>query len=312
MATSNSKNYSITAATIIDSAHRKIGVFDAGEPTGGDEVSTAMIALNVMSKSWMTQDVDIFIRKQSTLFLQPDQQSYNLSTDEITNTITAETTLSAAEASGQTVLSITSTTGMTTGDRCGVKMDDNTIHWSTITVDSATQGTIATATDADAASGNKVYTYTTKSDRPQKLLFAFRRDINDFDTEVEIIGENDYAAQSNKGSDGPPVECWYNPRGNQATGELKVWPVNGGKNWDKLILINQVLPDDFDVTTNSPDFPIEWSQALIYGLADDLMMEFGELTDRQMDRIERKARNHLLDAIDYSQENASVVFTLGR
>jgi hypothetical protein len=310
MAVSGSKNYSITGTTVIEAALRKIGVYDAADSVAGEDVTTALISLNLMVKEWVADGADIFLRTESTLFLQPDTSSYALTTAEITDSY-VETTLSAAEASGQTVISVTSSTGMTAADRIGIKMDDNTIHWAVISsVNSATQVTIGTATDDDAASGNKVYAYTTKSDRPQKLLYAFRRDINAFDTEVAIIGENEYRRQSNKSSDGPPVEVWYNPRGNQSTGLLHVWPVDGGKNWDKLVLIAQHLPDDFDVAGNTPDFPIEWGNALVWNLAAELASEYGA-TEREQVRLWTIAQNKLDKMLDYDQENASVRFALG-
>jgi len=311
MAVSGSKNYGITRATIIETALRKIGVYDAGETVDGDDTTTANISLNLMVKEWVADGADIFLRTESTLFLQPDTQSYNLSTDHITDSY-VETTLSAAEASGQTVISVTSSTGMTAADNIGIKIDDNTIHWTTIvTVDSATQVTITTATDGAAASGNKVYAYTTKSDRPQKLLFAFRRDINDFDTEISIIGENEYRMQSNKTSDGPPVEVWYNPQGNQATGKLHVWPDNGGKNWDKVVLITQNLPDDFDAAGDSPDFPIEWGNTLIWNLAAEIASEYG-VTEQEQARLWTIANHKLNKLLDYDVENASLIITSDR
>ena len=309
MAVSGSKNYSITEADIIATALRKIGVYDQGEAIDGNETSAAKMALNLLVKEWVADGADIFLRTESTLFLQPDTQSYNLSTDHITDSY-VETTLSAAEASGQTVISVTSSTGMTAADNVGIKMDDNTIHWTTIvSVDSTTQITITTLTDDDAASGNKVYTYTTKSDRPQKLLYAFRRDINDFDTEVSIIGSSEYFRQSNKTSDGPPVEVWYNPQGNQSTGKLYVWPDDGGKNWDKLVFIAQHLPDDFDTGSDSPDFPIEWGNALVWGLAAELASEYG-IPENEQGRLWQIAQHKLDKQLDYDVENADVIFAL--
>ena len=311
MAVSGSKNFSITRSDVIATALRRIGVFDEADTVSGDATTTASVALNLMVKEWVADGADIFLRTESTLFLQPDTKSYALSTDHITDSY-VETTLSAAEASGQTVISVTSSTGMTAADFVGIKMDDNTIHWTTIaSVDSATQITIDTATDDDAASGNKVYTYTTKSDRPQKLLYAFRSDINGFDTEITIIGENDYRAQSNKSSDGPPVEVWYNPQGNQATGKLHVWPDDGGKNWDKIVLIAQHLPDDFDASSDNPDFPIEWGNALVWGLAAEIASEYG-LTEQEQARLWSIANHKLNKMLDYDSENASVIFALDR
>ena len=310
MAVSGSKNFSITRSDIIAAALRKVGVLDASEGPDGDDTSVASFALNLMIKEWVNDGVDLFLRTESTLFLQPDTKSYTLSTDNITDSY-VETTLSAAEASGQTVISVTSSTGMTAADFVGIKMDDNTIHWTTIvSVDSATQITITVATDDDAASGNKVYAYTTKSDRPQKLLYAFRRDVNDFDTEVSIIGENAYRGLSSKGSDGPPVQVWYNPQGNQSTGKLHVWPDNGGKNWDKLVLIAQHLPDDFDASSDNADFPIEFGSALVWGLAAELGSEYG-IPNVEQQKLWAVAQNKLDKALDYSGENASVTFSLG-
>lgn len=307
MALSGSKDYSVTRAQIIESALRKIGDYDQGESVPGDEASAAALSLNLMVKEWVARGIDLWLRDEITLFLQPNQQSYALGTDHSTASY-VETTLSAAEASGQTVISVTSSTGMTAADNVGIKMDDDTIHWTTIvSVDSTTQITITDATDDDAASGNKVYAYTTKAGRPTKLVYAYRRDVNNFDTEVSLIGEKDYRSQSNKSSEGPPVEAWYQPT--MTTGTLYVWPVDGGANWDKLILIAQYYPDDFDAASNNPQFPIEWANTIVWNLAAELASEYG-VPEREQGRLWRIAEHKLNELLDYDVENASVEFAL--
>ena len=307
MALSGSKNYSITRANIIESALRKIGGYDQGESIPGDETSAADMALNLMVKEWTARGVDLWLRDEITLFLQPDQQSYALGTANATASY-VETTLSAAEASGQTVISVTSSTGMTAADVVGIKMDDDTIHWSTIsTVDSGTQITIADATDDDAASGNKVYAYTTTAGWPTRIIHAYRRDTSGYDTEVALIGENEYRSQSNKASNGPPVMAWYQPT--MTTGTLYVWPVDGGDTWDKLVLIAQYYPDDFDAASNNPEFPIEWGNALTWGLAAELASEYG-VPEREQARLWRIAEHKLNTMLDYDVENASVQFAM--
>lgn len=309
MAVSGSKNFAITRSDIIEGALRKIGVIDQGEAIDGNEYLTANIALNLMVKEWVADGADLFLRTESTLFLQPGQRVYNLSTDHITDSY-VETALTSGESSGSTVIAVDDSTGMTAGDFIGIKMDDDTIHWSTIaTVDSGTQVTINDATDAIAQADNKVYAYTTKSARPQKLIFAYRRDTSGFDTEVEIIGESDYQRQSNKSASGPPVEVWYNPKGNAATGELSVWPVDGGSAWDKLVLVNQVLPDDFDASSDNPDFPIEWGNTLIWNLAAELSTEYG-IPEGEQGRLWQIAQYKLDKLLDYDIENANVIIAL--
>ena len=307
MALSGSKNYTITRADIIESALRKAGAYDQGESVGGGETAAADMALNLMVKFLVTKGADIWLRDEITLFLQPDQKSYSLGSDNATASY-VETTLSAAEASGQTVISVTSSTGMTAADIVGIKMDDNTIHWSTIsTVDSSVQITIADATDDDAASGNKVYAYTTTATRPTKIVSAYRRDVNDIDTQVRLIGETDYRNQSNKGAQGAPVECWYQPT--LTNGTLYVWPVDGGSNVDKLVLSAQYYPDDFDAASDNPEFPIEWGEVLVYGLADRLAPEYGlPINERVL--LKNEAESKLNDALDFDVENASVEFVM--
>jgi len=219
-----------------------------------------------------------------------------------------ETTLSAAEALGQTVISVTSSSGMAVADFVGIKTDDNTIHWSTIvSVDSATQITIEDATDVAAASGNKVYAYSSKAPRPQKIVSAFRRDTSDLDTEVSLIGESQYLRQTNKGSSGPCVELWYQPT--LTTGKLSVWPVDAGSATDKLVMSVHNLPDDFDTAADTPDFPIEAGNALVWSLAAELSAEYGIPVSEQKG-LWAIAEFKLNELLAYDTENADVVFSM--
>jgi len=75
MALSGSKSYSITRADIIEGALRKLGTYDQGEPVDGNETSAANTSLNLMVKEWVARGIDIWLREEVTLFLQPDTQS---------------------------------------------------------------------------------------------------------------------------------------------------------------------------------------------------------------------------------------------
>lgn len=307
MAVSGSKDYSITRANIIEAALRKLGVYDQGEAVSGDETSAAATALNLMVKEWVARGIDLWLRDEITLFLQPDTKSYSIGTDHATRSHN-ETTLSTSASSGATALTVGSTSGMAASDNIGVKLDSNTIHWDTIsTVDSTTTLTLTTGLASAASSGKKVYAYTTKAGRPQKIVYAYRRDKNDIDNEVSIIGEKEYMRQSNKGSSGPPVEVWYHPT--LTTGTLYVWPVDGGASWDKLILSAQYLPDDFDAASDNPQFPIEWGNALVWNLAAELAAEY-QIPRQDRAELWAVANAKLSDALDYDVENASVEFAM--
>ena len=303
-----SKNYSITRSDVISAALRKIGVYDQGENTLGEEAAGAALALNLMVKSWTALGIDLFVRKELTVFLQKGTQKYSLNeapgSAEFTEEYT-ETTLSADEASGQTQISVTSESGITLGDRIGIRLDDGSTHWSCVTALGTL--TIQDSLPSGASSGNRVYAYTRRAFRPQKILYAHRRDSSGLDTPVDIIGENEYRNLSNKAATGPVNQVWYNPYLN--AGVLSVWPTHS-PDTDKLILVAQYLVDDLDESTDVPAFPIEWGEALIWGLAAELGPEYG-LTDTQIARNYQIAGAKFNMVLDYDDENASVEFTLG-
>jgi hypothetical protein len=309
MAVSGSKDFAITRADIIEGALRKTGAYDQGESISGDETASADMALNLMVKYLTAQGADIWLRSEITLFLQPDTQSYSLGTAHATTSY-AETTTKNLHSTGNTIIALTSSSGMTAGDNIGIKMDNDTIHWSTIaTVDNATQVTINDGLANTSAKGKKAYAYTTKAGRPTKIEYATRRDVNGYDTEVTLIGEKEYRLQSNKAANGPPVEVWYQPT--LTTGTLYVWPVDGGSTWDKLIMSAHYYADDFDTAAHNPQFPIEWGEPLTYGLADRLASEYGlPLRERQL--LHMEAEGKIQEALDYDVENASVIFVADR
>jgi len=303
MAVSGSKNFTITRTDIIGAALRKVGAFDSGDAIDASDSEDAALALNLMIKEWSARGIDVPWRETVTLFLQPDTQSYTIgpSGDHATSSY-RETTLSAAAASGATTLTLTSTSGLTAADYIGIKLDSGSIHWTTIVNASTTSITSGLA--SAASSGNAVYSYTTKANRPQKVVFAHRRDSDSHDTEVTIIGEVAYRSLSTKGADGPVNQCYYQPT--LTNGTLFVWPANAN-GVDKLILICQPLVDDFDAASNNPQFPIEWGNAIVWNLAVELAPEYG-LSVRERIALKAEAREKLETVLDYDVENASVVF----
>lgn len=307
MAVSGSKDFTVTRTDIINAAMRKAGNYDAGDAPSAEESADAVLALNLMVKEWSVLGIDVPWRQTITLFLQPDTQSYTIGPSGSHATLSyVETTLSADAALGATTITLASTTGLTAADSIGVKLDDGTIHWTTI-VNPATTS-ITTGLASAASSGNAVYAYTTKANRPQKVIYMHRRDASGQDTPVDPIGEIAYRGLSNKGSAGPVNQAFYQPT--LTNGTLFVWPANRGGP-DKLILVCQPLVDDFDSSSNNPEFPIEWGNAIIWNLAVELAPEYGlSIKERQLLKFE--ATSKLNSLLDYDVENASVIIGLER
>jgi hypothetical protein len=86
----------------------------------------------------------------------------------------------------------------------------------------------------------------------------------------------DYELLNNKGAQGAPVHCFYQPLRN--SGVIKVWPLPDPTYWQvngSLYIRYQRPVQDFTAATDEPDFPIEWNQTLIYGLAWNVGHEYG-------------------------------------
>jgi len=296
MATSSSYDFSITRDEIIAAAYRKISAADKTEDLDADEVRVGAEALNVLAKAWMISGLQIWLEEEATLFLTAGQAKYSLgiaSTDHVTGEIDAArstdgiTAMRVAGIATGTTLEVDSTVGMTSADPIGVVLDDQTIHWTTVgTVTDSDTVEITVALPSSAAIDNKVYHYTSKIQRPLRINSIMRRSASNIDTPITLLSEDEYQFLSRKGAQGHINEAYYDPR-REALGELSVW-VTASNETDSIYFSYYRPVQDFDSTADNPDFPIEWSRALIYGLAYDLAPENGiPVRERALLRADR-------------------------
>jgi hypothetical protein len=106
---------------------------------------------------------------------------------------------------------------------------------------------------------------------------------------------------------GSPSTYEYQPFINY--GVLKVWPAPDATVAGlKQLTISYMAPfEDFVSSADTPYFPKEWNNALVYGLAALLAPEWGvPIQDRNMLRGE--AKEHLETVLDFGMEEASMFF----
>lgn len=106
---------------------------------------------------------------------------------------------------------------------------------------------------------------------------------------------------------GTPSQFTYQPFINY--GVLKLWPKpdTTTATTDTLTIVYQAPFEDFSGSTDTPYFPKEWNNALIYGLADLLAPEFGvPIQDRSL--LKKEAKEHLEIALDFGLEQTSMTF----
>ena len=309
MATSGSINYNSTRNELIQDALILIGVIGAEESIHEADLALANRFLNRMVKAWDAQGIHLWTYSEATLFLADGTNSYNMasaSSDARWADTVYDTTLSAAEAASQTVLSVTDSTGMTAADICGIVLDDDTIHWTTIaTVDSATQITVDTALASAAASGNRVYAFTSRSERPLHIHSIRRRSgsgVDVHDVPLITLSREEYFDLPNKEAKSTPTQFYYDPQ--LTTGKLYLYPTPDDPEV-RLKLTYQRQLEDFDAAADNPDFPQEWLECLTYNLAMRLAPAFGK-DQKVIATIAPMAQASLQNILDHDQEVTSI------
>lgn len=289
MARSGSYNFSMDRDTIIKRAMQVANIINLNQAARGDDQTFAVDIFQSMLKLWQAEGIQVWNRRQATLFTAYQDYQYAISStgDHCTNSY-VNTTISAAEASGQTILSVTSSTGMTAADNVGIELDDGTRQWTTIaSVDSSTQITVDDALTAAAASGNTVVAYTNKiSDRPLRILDMRRiqLDNSSIASQMEQIGYSEYFNIPLKTTDGTPVNFYYDKL--LDAGQLYVFPRPDDVNILLEFTYHEAI-EDVDSSTDDLDFPTEWTLPLIYGLAAELMIAYGKF--QELPQIQQKA-----------------------
>ena len=112
-------------------------------------------------------------------------------------------------------------------------------------------------------------------------------------------------------STGTPVNYNYQPGIN--VGTLRIWPIPDASvpALSRMRITYQRPFEVFDASTDTPDFPQEWGNALIYHLALNLADEYS-VPDNKFQRIKGLADLHLSTALSNSNEQGSLYITPNR
>lgn len=283
MSRSGSYNFALDRDTIVKRAMQLVNIININQTARGADQAYAIDIFQSMIKLWQAEGIQLWNRKQATLFTAYQDRQYTISnassSDHVANTY-VQTVLSGNEALGQTALSVASSTGMTAADNIGIELDDGTRQWTTlVSVDSATQVTITASLTSAAASGNTVVAYTSKiADKPLRILDMRNIDLNNESSSIsmENIGYDQYFNIPVKNSDGRPLNFYYDKL--LDAGELYVFPRPDDVDVLLEFTYHEAI-EDVDSSTNSVDFPTEWTLPLIYGLGAELCIAYGKFEE---------------------------------
>jgi hypothetical protein len=338
VAFSGDKTWSVTRDDVISAALRKIAVYDAADGIPAQELTNAATALNALIKEWAGEGLAIWLRQKTILILNYGQPYYWLGpnpTNDTTNRIWhkayadtehKENTITADLAAAATVVSVTdanwidanrkSANKPAASDQIGIRLDDSTMWWTTASaVGVSNQITLTSGIPAGrtAASGSRIYSFLVKTSRPVRCLQAIRSNTDGIDNEIQLIGRNDYERLTQKTSSGEPNQVCFESFITQQTSNalhsvVRVWPAKHSTSVDKIILITEHYPDDLDNPTENPQFPAEWSNALIWGLAEELSFEYGVDPSTRAQISNKAAQKKAMMFASSDIENAPVSF----
>jgi hypothetical protein len=141
---------------------------------------------------------------------------------------------------------------------------------------------------------------------PLKITQAWSRDnISNTDIPMNIYTQYNYNLLSTKINQGYPVHLWYQPL-NQA-GTITIWPAPDSYTATNrsIWFVYQRPFDQFDQTTDTPDFPQVWLEPLIYSLAHRMAPEFGVPLSEQ-DKLNETANALITNALSFGTEEGSL------
>ncbi|MEE9304255.1 MAG: hypothetical protein V3U84_10790 [Thiotrichaceae bacterium] len=306
-----------TAQDIVNAALRLIGEIDANQSVSANDTQDTLQALNYMIKSWQNQGLHLWTKTEGILFLDAGKTDYLLgpSGDEATNVDDLVTTdISIAGVATDTTINVDSTAGMTVADTIGIRLDDGTRQWTTIsTIPDGISVTIpgpgltgATAID------NSVFTFTSILDRPLRLL-QLRRDklgTTEEEIEAEQWSREEYFAQPDKTSQGTINNWYYSPQ--LTNGRVYLWQT--ANDVDQVARFTYERPIEITLdTSENPDFPAEWFRTLKYNLAVDIAPEY-RIPQERLITIKAIADELLEDSLgfDFEPDSLSMQPDMGR
>lgn len=310
MSTSGSINFTRTRDQLIKGALRKCGILAEGETASAQQIEEGAEALNVLVKYWKSMGINLWCYQDIAVFPVVGQAQYNIgATGDRAASTYFVTTLSADAAASASTITLTNVTlgsYSINGWVIGVVLDDGAIQWTT--VNGAPSGYVVTLTvslTGAATSGNIVYVYQTLAQRPLRISAGRLKINNGNEVPMAVISRQAYKNLPLKTNQGKPTQLYYDPQ--LVNGIISIWSTFETVN-DYIIITAQREIQDFDTLADEPDLPAEWLMPIIWGVADQISLEYG-IDKVTRDDISQKANDTLQNVIAFDQEAVSITFT---
>jgi len=148
------------------------------------------------------------------------------------------------------------------------------------------------------------------TDKPLRLIYAVLRNTLAtpyIDIPMQIISKQEYSQLGSKFSTGTTNSVYLNPGISTSTLKVFLTPDSATASNYQLILTVQQPISDISSSSAVPDFPNEWMNALVWGLADQIAIEFG-LPVNHRQEVMLRAEKYRTQLVDWDIENESTFF----
>lgn len=302
MTTSGTNTFSVTRDEIIEASLRILEVIGVGEKPIQEDYTNCSQALNIMIKSWAKKGFPLWVYQTLEVDMLEGLAVYPIGpTAAYVHSVTINDGGSGYPDSGTVTFSSGTAAGTYTAK-------DGVIQSVTITAGGDSYTTAPTAIFSGGGSGEDVTVNLggLTTSRPLRIIDAFIRNPQGFDTPITVISQQEYDIYGDKDSKGVPNQLYYD---NQLiNGQMYVINVPAENGWTMFLTVQRMF-EDMSTASDTFDFPQEWYQALKWGLANELSDEYG-VPEAKINRIEARANMYLNECSDWSQEEPGVYFSM--
>lgn len=150
--------------------------------------------------------------------------------------------------------------------------------------------------------GSATYSLGTSSVRPLRVVDGYIRDMAGNDTPIRVISKDEYNRFGLKTSTGVSVNVYYDPQ--LDNGIIYAYPLaSTGTLW----LECEYPLMDFADSTDNPDVPQEWYNALRWNLSKELALGYG-VPPTRYGVIKNEAAEQLKAVLDFDVESPQSTF----
>jgi len=306
MARSGSYDFALNRDNLIRQALIEAHIVDYFTTPDAPLVAQTANLMNLILKEWQADGLHLWANKTFTLFLETDKTQYSLGpTGDHATESYVETAMRVAGVATDTTLEVDSTTGMTAADYILVVQDDGTLHKTTISSVTDSDTLVLTSGLASAtAIDQPIYTYTTKIQRPLRIIDAVLRNSSNIDISIDLVSRAEYWNLSQKTTESTPNLVWYDPKLDD--GKLYVYPEPTDVT-DSLEIYAQFPFDDMDSATDDLGFPSEWQNCVVLETAYRTAARFGMHKDI-IQQLLFSARESKERVMSFDTEHTSIFF----